>query len=275
MRKLIAAFLTVSIVLSGVLFAAVPVMADGEVLVGSANANWEAGALSIQGSVPGEAWSGNVNIYNNYGARTGKVGFAKDPYINLGRTNGQGDDGVASVGFAFKFKGYNGAQPWQNTVPFAFGTRGGRDTIWTPKFWNQGILTVYMAQFSTDNGAGDEDSTLGCIERGDFRAIDGDAGVYGVNRPNKVVFQKWNGQRWQQIGRTNGPGDDGNLISFTVLTIRTGYTLDDAGKIVNVNQDVPIAQVNGVTYGKYLGLQTPNYGNNIGTQSMLRLPKLP
>jgi hypothetical protein len=45
----------------------------------------------------------------------------------------------------------------------------------------------------------------------------------------KVCYQKWNGNSWQQIGRTNGSGDDGNLISFTVLTVRTGYTLDGAG----------------------------------------------
>ena len=275
MKRPIVAILTVSIVLSGVFFAAMPATAATETLVGQAYANWEVGALSIQGSVPGAAYSGNVNIYNNYGDRLGKVGFKVDTGANLGRTNGAGDDGVASVGFAFKFKGYNGAADWQNTVPFAFGTKGGRDAIWTPQFYNPGILVVYMAQFATDNGPGDQDPTVGCIKMGDFRAIDGDSLAYGVNRPNKVVFQQLVGTTWKQIGRTNGPGDDGNQISFTVLTVRTGYTLDGAGKIVNVNQAVPIAQVNGVTYGKYLGLQTPNYGNNIGTQSMLRLPKLP
>lgn len=246
-----------------------------ETLVGQAYANWEVGALNIQGSVPGVAWSGDVNVYNDYGGRLGKVGFAKAPDTNLGRTNGAGDDGVAEEAFAFKFKGYNGAQPWQNTVPFAFGTKGGRDTLWTPQFYNPGILVVYMGQFSTDNGAGDEDARVGVIERGDFRAIDGDFGVaLSCNRPGKVCFQRWNGTSWQQIGRTNGPGDDGDLISFTVLTVRTGYTLDGAGKIVNNNTSVPIAQINGVVYGQYLGLQTPNYGNNIGTQSMLLLPKL-
>jgi hypothetical protein len=239
-------------------------------------ADWEAGALSIQGSVPGAAYSGAVNVYNDYGDRPGKVEFKVDTGANLGRTNGAGDDGVASEAFAFKFKGYNRAQPWQNTVPFAFGTKGGRDALWTPQFFNAGILVVHMAQFSTDNGAGDEDATVGVIERGDFRAIDGDFGAsFKCNRPGKVCFQKWNGTSWQQIGRTNGPGDDGNLISFTVLTVRTGYTLDGAGKIVNTNKSVPIAQINGVKYGKHLGLQTPNYGNNIGTQSMLLLPKLP
>lgn len=274
MKKLIAAILTVSIVLSGVFLAAMPAAADpySAPLVGSVNANWEEGALSIQGSVPGAAYQGNVNIYNNYvSIGSGRIGFARlnanDTLTNLGRTNGAGDNGVASHAFAFKSAG---SLPWQNTVPFAFGTKGGRDTIWTPKFWNQGILTVYMAQFSTDNGKGDEDSTVGIIEVGDFRAIDGDAGVSGVNRPNKVVFQKFNGTSWQQIGRTNGGSDDGNLESFTVLTVRTGHTLDGAGKIVNVNTAVPIAKIE--RSGGIFRLSMPIYGNNIGTQTMTTLP---
>jgi len=270
-----------AVAVSAALLAAGAAQAAQETLVGAATANWEAGALSIQGSVPGAAYSGDVNVYNDYGCTgtctgNGRIGFKVDTGTNLGRTNGPGDNGVASKAFAFKFKGYNGAQPWQDTVPFAFGTRGGRDTLWTPQFFNAGILVVHNAQFSTDNGPGDEDPTVGVIERGDFRAIDGDSGAaFNCNRPGKVCFQKWNGTSWQQIGRTNGPGDDGNLISFTVLTVRTGYTLDVNGKIVNNNTSVPIAQINGVSYGKYLGLQTPNYGNNIGTQSMLLLPKLP
>jgi hypothetical protein len=252
-----------------------------ETLVGSATADWEEGALSIENSVPGAAYSGDVDVYNDYGCTgtctgNGRIGFKTDTGTNLGRTNGPGDNGVASEAFAFKFKGFNGALPWQNTVPFAFGTKGGRDTLWTPQFYNPGIPVVHMGQFSTDNGPQDEDSTVGVIERGDFRAIDGDFGAaFNCNRPGKVCFQKWLGTRWQQIGRTNGPGDDGNLISFTVLKVRKGYTLDVNGKIVNDNTDVPIAQINGVSYGRYLGLQTPNYGNNIGTQSMLLLPRLP
>jgi hypothetical protein len=246
-----------------------------ETLVDSAFASWEAGALSIQGQVPGVAYSGYVDVYNDYGDRPVKVGFKVDTGANLGRTNGAGDDGVAEEAFAFKFKGYNGASDWQNTVPFAFGTKGGRDTLWTPWFQNVGYSPVYMAQFSADNGTGDEDAREGVIERGDFRAIDGDFGAaLNCNRPGKVCFQRWNGMSWQQIGRTNGPGDNGDLISFTVLTVRTGYTLDGDGKILNNNTSVPIAQINGVQYGKYLGLQTPNYGNNIGTQSMLLLPLL-
>lgn len=259
-----------------------------ETLVESAYADWEVGALSMNGSVPGAAYSGNVDVYNDYGCTgactgNGRIGFAKAiiPRTNLGRTNGPADNGVASHAFAFKFKGYNGAVDWQNTVPFAFGrwTYGNRDALWTPMF--AGLPGLNMGVFWKDNDPGnqygkDEDPRVGIIEIGDFRAIDGDYGAsVNCNRPGKVCFQKFNGTSWQQIGRTNGPGDDGNLISFTVLKVRKGYTLDGAGKIVNDTTDVPIAQVNGVQYGQYLGLQTPNYGNNIGTQSMLKLPKLP
>lgn len=267
---------TATIALGAIFALGIPGQSEAaETLVGSAFADWEEGALSIQGSVPGAAFNGEVDVYNDYGNRSGKVGFKVETGANLGRTNGAGDDGVATEAFAFKFKGFNGAQPWQNTVPFAFGTKGGRDTLWMPQFFNAGILVVHMGQFSTDNGPQDEDSTVGVIERGDFRAIDGDYGAsFNCNRPGKVCFQKWTGTKWQQIGRTNGPGDDGELISFTVLKVRKGYTLDVGGKIVNDNTDVPIAQINGVKYGQYLGLQTPNYGNNIGTQSMLLLPKL-
>ncbi|KAI2512058.1 hypothetical protein MHU86_2346 [Fragilaria crotonensis] len=243
-----------------------------ENLVGSAIANWETGALSINGTVPGAAFTGPVNVYNDNS--TGRVLF-KNGATLLGRTNGAGDNGVATHAFKFKFFGFNGAQPWQNTVPFAFGKRGGRDTLWTPQFFNAGILIVHMSQFSTDGGPGDESSSPGVIQRGNFRAVDGDFGAtFGCPRPGKVCFQKLVNGSWNQIGRTNGPGDDGNLISFTVLTVRTGYTLH-AGMIKNVIQEVPIAQINGVSYNNYLGLQTPNYGNNIGTQSMLLLPKLP
>ena len=257
--------------------------ATQETLVGSATADWEAGALSIQGSVPGAAYSGDVDVYNDYGCTgtctgNGRIGFKKeDTGTNLGRTNGPGDNGVASEAFAFKFKGFNGAQPWQNTVPFAFGrfTYQGRDAIWTPQFFNAGILVVHRGQFSTDNDPGnqygrDEDPTVGIIERGDFRAIDGDYLIPACNRPGKVCYQRFNGASWQQIGRTNGPGDDGNLISFTVLKVRKGYTLDGNGKIVNDTTDVPIAMID---RGTELWLQTPNYGNNIGTQRMAILPK--
>ena len=245
-----------------------------EAFVGAAAAAYEAGALNIAGAVPGPAFNGSVNVFNNVGGRPDKVGFVTDSL--LGRTNGAGDDGVASAAFAFKFSGFNGAKGWQNTVPFAFGSRNGRDTLWTPQFRDVGIQPVHMAQFSTDNGAGDEDPTVGIIRRGIFRAVDGDFGAAAsCNRPGKVCFQQLNGTKWQQIGRTNGPGDDGELVSFTVLKVRTGYTLDANGRIVNTTEDIPVAQINGISFGRFLGLQTPNYGNSIGTQTMLSLPKLP
>ncbi|KAI2491413.1 hypothetical protein MHU86_23168 [Fragilaria crotonensis] len=242
-----------------------------EIFVGNATANWEVGALSKQGSVPAAA-SGDVNVYND--DSNGRVLF-RHGTVSVGRTNGAGDNGVASKAFKFKFNVFNGAQPWQNTVPIAFGKKNGRDTLWTPQFNSGSVALVHMGQFSTDGGQGDESSSPGVIQRGNFRAVDGDLGAnFNCNRTGKVCFHKLVNNIWNQIGRTNGPGDDGNLISFTVLKVRTNYTTDAAGKILNVYQDVPIAQINGVSYNNYLGLQTPNYGNNIGTQTMLLLPKL-
>ena len=237
---------------------------------------WEAGALDIQGALPAPAADVKVRVVNDVRNAAGRVGFVAPGGLILGRTNGAGDNGWANAEFAFKFNGFNGATSWQNTVPFAFGTRNGRDTLWTPQFVNVGIRTVHMAQFSTDNGVGDEDATVGIIRHGNFRAVDGDFGAaVNCNRPGKVCFQRLNGTQWQQIGRTNGPGDDGDLVSFTVLKVRTGYTLDANGRIVNTTEDVPVAQINGISHGRFLGLQTPNYGNTIGTQTMLSLPKLP
>lgn len=242
-----------------------------EALVGSAGSSYEAGALSIQGAVPGPAYTGAVNVFNNYGNSSGRIGFRTAAGTNLGRTNGAGDNGVASHAFAFKFAGFNGAMPWPNTVPFAFGVRGGRDTLWTPQFLNVGIQIVHNAQFSTDNGVGDEEPAVGVIKRGDFRAVDGDSGAaFGCNRPEKVCFQRFNGTAWQQIGRTNGGGDDGNLLSFTVLTVRTGSPLDVNGRVVNSNTSVPIAKISRGGSPEVLRLITPNYGNNIGTQTMLQ-----
>jgi hypothetical protein len=254
---------------------AVSASGTGETLVGAAGSSYEPGALDIEGAVPGTATGGPVTVFNNVGGREGKVGFVTDGRL-LARTNGAGNDGVASHAFAFRFQGFNGAASWQNTVPFALGSRNGRDTLWTPQFRNVGIQPVHMGEFSTDNGAGDQDPTVGIIRQGNFRAVDGDFGAaVNCNRPGKVCFQRLNGTAWQQIGRTNGPGDDGQLISFTVVTVRTGYTLDSMGKIVNTEQAVPVAQINGISHGQLLGLQTPNFGNTIGTQTMLSLPKLP
>jgi hypothetical protein len=237
-----------------------------ETQVGSAVSIPEMGALSIQGAVPGPA--GDVNIFNNYGGSSGRIGFKTAAGTNLGRTNGAGDNGVASHAFAFKFAG---PAAWANTVPFAFGQRGGRDTLWTPTFVNVGILNVHNAQFSTDNGAGDEEPALGVIKRGDFRAVDGDHGAaFNCARPGKVCFQRFNGTAWQQIGRTNGAGDDGNLLSFTVLTVRTSSLPDGNGKVVSNTTSVPIAKISRGGMPEVLRLITPNYGNNIGTQMMLQ-----
>jgi hypothetical protein len=242
-----------------------------ETLVGPAGSSYEAGALSIQGAVPGPAYNGAVNIFNNYGGISPRIGFRTAAGTNLGRTNGAGDNGVASHAFAFKFAGFNGALPWPNTVPFAFGDRGGRDTLWTPTFVNVGILNVHNAQFSTDNGAGDEEPAVGVIKRGNFRAVDGDFGAaFNCARPGKVCFQRFNGTAWQQIGRTNGPGEDGNLLSFTVLTVRTSSPLDANGKVLSSNTSVPIAKISRGGMPEVLRLITPNYGNNIGTQMMLQ-----
>jgi hypothetical protein len=73
--------------------------------------------------------------------------------------------------------------------------------------------------------------------------------------------------------RADGASDDGNPISFTVLKVRTKFMLVATGKILNIYEDIPIALIDGVNNGRNVGLQTPIYGNNIGSQNMLLLPK--
>ncbi|KAI2512003.1 hypothetical protein MHU86_2291 [Fragilaria crotonensis] len=133
-----------------------------EIFVGNATIlKIGSGALSKQGSVPAAA-SGDVNVYND---SNGRVLF-RHGTVSVGRTNGAGDNGVASKAFKFKFNVFSRAQPWQNTVPIAFGKKNGRDTLWTPQFNSGSVALVHMGQFSTDGGQGDESSSPGSFREG-------------------------------------------------------------------------------------------------------------
>ncbi len=221
---------------------------------------WAQGATTLLGSNVHPAQTNTVTVTND--PATGRVIFYGFTGLIIGRTNGEGNNGVA--GHAFAFRAWWNNTGWDANVPFAFGTRpGNREAIWTPVFQTQGISNVHMGLFATDNGAGDEDPTVGIIEVGDFRAIDGD---FHESRPNKVIFRKWNGSSWQQIGRTNGAGDDGNLLAFTVVNVRTDYTVSGGKVTAQTPESVPVAKID--RGGGVTRLITDLPGGNIGTAMM-------
>lgn len=221
--------------------------------------NWAEGATNILNTTALAAQNNTVTVAND--AATGRVIFRRWDNQIIGRTNGAGDNGIASQAFAFK------TTAWDANVPFAFGitngTNNGREAIWTPQYVNVGINIVYTGLFATDNGKGDENPTVGIIEVGDFRAIDGD---FHENRPNKVIFRKWNGTTWQQIGRTNGAGDDGNLLAFTIVNVRTDYTVAGGKVTAQTPELIPVAKIQ--RSGNVKRLITDLPGGNIGTAMM-------
>ncbi len=226
---------------------------------------WEEGATNILNTTALAAQNNTVTVTND--ATTGRVIFRRWDDQIIGRTNGAGDNGIASHAFALKAWWNNTG--WDATVPFAFGittgTNNGREAIWTPQYVNVGINIVYTGLFATDNGRGDENPAVGIIEVGDFRAIDGD---FHESRPNKVIFRKWNGTSWQQIGRTNGAGDDGNLLAFTIVNVRTDYTVAGGKVTAQTPELIPVAKIQ--RSGNVKRLITDLPGGNIGTLTMLQ-----
>jgi hypothetical protein len=180
------------------------------------------------------------------------------PLTNHLGTNGAGDDGVANHAFSVKLTS------WDGRVPFAYGTKGSREAIWTPTFTNPGIAIVSMGLFATDNGTGDEDATVGIIKVGNFRAVDEDR-PGGANN-GRVIFQKWSGSSWQQIGRTNGGGDNGDLLAFTVVNVRTDFTVSGGNVTAQTPEGVPVAKI--ARGGGVKRLITDLPGGNIGTAMM-------
>jgi hypothetical protein len=230
------------------------------------SAAWEAGATDRLDETALGAQTATVKVVNNI-ISSGRIGFQRwnqSGTQHFGRTNGAGDNGTAFYGFAFR--PVNGSTShWEAKVPFAFGTHSNSaEAIWTPFGPQVGISTVAMGILVKDNATGDENPTTGIIEVGDFRAIDGDL---HESRPGKVIFRQLINGSWNQIGRTNGTGDDGDLLAFTTLRVRTDYTIS-GGKIASETHTViPVAKIE--RSNNKLRLITDLPGQNIGTSMML------
>jgi hypothetical protein len=234
----------------------------------SVTADWAEGATSLLNESAHAAQTAKtVTIWNDLGnVNRGRIGFQRWDQTgggHFGRTNNNttgGKDGDALHAFAFA------TTNWTAKVPFAFGTNanGTREAIWTPSFVNVGIATANSALFVTDNGTGDEDATTGIIEVGDFRAIDNDVAP-GATANNRIVFQKWNGSSWAQIGRTNGPGDNGDLLAMAVIKVRTAYTVSGGKVSAQTVEAIPVVKMQ---YGTKKRLITDLPGQTIGTAMM-------
>jgi hypothetical protein len=233
----------------------------------SVTTDWAEGATSVLNATAHAAETNKtVTIWNNLGNNNrGRIGFQRWDQTggaNFGRTNNNtngGSDGNAQHGFAFS------TTNWTAKVPFAFGTKGTDEWIWTPSFVNVGIATANKARFVTDNGTGDEDATAGIIEVGDFRALDEDVRPGGGSN-NRVVFQKWNGSSWAQIGRTNGSGDNGDLLAFAVVNVRTAYTVSGGKVNSQTVEAIPVVKLKRSNNKIFLLTDLPN--QTVGTAKM-------
>ncbi len=234
----------------------------------SVTTDWAEGATSLLNESAHPAQTAKtVTIWNDLGnVNRGRIGFQRWDQTggaNFGRTNNNntgGKDGDAMHAFAFQ------TTNWTAKVPFAFGNdaNGTREALWTPSFVNVGIATANSALFVTDNGTGDENATAGIIEIGDFRAIDNDVAP-GATANNRIVFQKWNGSSWAQIGRTNGSGDNGDLLAMAVINARTAYTVSGGKVTAQTVEAIPVVKMQ---YGTKTRLITDLPGQNIGTAMM-------
>jgi hypothetical protein len=234
------------------------------------SADWARGATTLLNAQAHQQQVNTVCVIQDRLGTPGVISFRRWDQTGasdtFGRTNGAGDNGTATHAFAYRAN-WNG-QSWTAAVPFAFGTRSGnREALWTPTFQVIGIPGVHMGVFVTDNGTGDESPIVGIIQVGDFRAIDGDV---HEGRPGKVIFRRRVGTSWDQVSRTNGEGDDGQLLSFAVVTVRSSFTVGASGTVTaQSTSQVPVAKTCHIR-DKRLELRTPLLATNIGTAQMYR-----
>jgi hypothetical protein len=184
---------------------------------------WAAGATTMLNGTAHAAQTNTVTVWNDFSNGTsGRIGFQRwdqSGNASFGRTNGAGDNGVATHAFAYK------VNAWTAPVPFAFGTRpGNREAIWTPTFINPGIPTVSMGLFVTDNGQGDQDLTVGTIRVGNWRAVQ--LTIWdGTNFRKRVSVEELVNSNWVQRVRPNNNNGIVEMRAFTVVNVRSNYSI--------------------------------------------------
>ncbi len=195
-------------------------------------ANWEQGATTVLNNTVHTAGSNTLTVVNNSG--NGRIEFRSwNNNAIIGRTNGAGENGVATHAFTYK------VNSWDAAVPFAFGTRNNGEAIWTPKYETSGVNRVNMGMFVTDNGTGDEDNTTGIIEVGDWRAVQLTV-VDGANTRKRVSIEEKVGSSWVQRVRTANNNGVVEMRSFAVLNVRTDYTVSGGKVTAHTFKSIPV-----------------------------------
>jgi hypothetical protein len=205
------------------------------------------GALDFEGQVPSASQFNSIWFFND-GAR---IRMTSGDSIGklLARTNGAGDNGVGQHAFTYQ------NQTWQNNVPFGIGDyksyHFSGDRLYTPRFNSGSVKLFNSAGFIEGN---DVSVTVDGVI---YRAFNDELGRVRITQNGTL------------LGRSNGAGDNGKVLALSVVKVRTGYTLDANGKIVNVYETVPFVQVEYTSYhtGTVVRVMTPR--NNAGSVKLL------
>ena len=196
-------------------------------------ANWEQGATSLLNTNAHAAGSYTLTVTKESSSQGNRVVFRDWNNGLIGRTNGAGDNGEATDAFSYKINA------WEARVPFAYGTRNGKDAIWTPKYKTEGINGVYMAEFVEDNKSGDQDPAVGTIRVGNWRAVQLTI-VSGPDSRKRVSIEELVNGNWVQRVRPNNNNGIVEMRAFTVLNVRTDYTISGGKVTAETVKSIPV-----------------------------------
>ena len=205
--------------------------------------NWEQGALNWEGETAlAGGTSRTVSAFNNFLGAGNQIGFARGTNVNAGTADRLGREAARTITKAFTYKVTATGSAWTATVPFAYGHVAGntsREMIWTPSFKLGSNRLLNSAEFVTDNSALDEDKTTGTIEVGDWRAVQM-AIVSGTDTRKRVSIQEKVGANWVERVRPNNNNGIVEMRAFTVLNVRTGYSVTGGVVGAPTTSDIPV-----------------------------------
>jgi hypothetical protein len=225
-------------------------------------ANWAAGGTTLEAAAAHAAGTNTARVVNNgIGSDMIFQRWDQGGSNNFGRTSG-----TATHAFA-----YTGADR-VSAVPFAVGTRDqdGAEAIWTPRFANVLPRAVNTGVFVTDNGPGDLDPAINVIDLGSFRA---QGIISGAGIPRVTIEEKINGS-WVRVARTDGPQGRCELLAFTVVDVRSAYTVSGGVASAPVLKTIPVLKARNTATNKMELWTVPliPQGINTGASNMYIFP---
>lgn len=186
---------------------------------------WEQGSINWEGETAlAGGTSRTVSAFNNFLGAGNQIGFARGTNISASTTERLGREAARTITKAFTYK----VNAWTATVPFAYGHVAGNtsmEIIWTPSFKLGSNRLLNSAMFVTDNSASDENTTAGTIEVGNWRAVQMTI-VDGANTRKRVSIQEIVNGTWVERVRPNNNNGIVELRAFTVLNVRTSYSIN-------------------------------------------------